>query len=125
MPGGGVETNDYVNTPKTNADCWYLAIENALRREIKEEVNLAIKKPNYLLDLAFIRPDGISVITFSFYAKWQSGQVKLRDKENINWQWVSYKQAKKYSLVPGLLGEIKMVDKIYRGADLSKVKYRP
>lgn len=125
VPGGGLETDDYVKTPKTNIDCWYLAVENALCREIKEEVNLTIKKPNYLLDLAFIRLDGIPVITFSFYAKWQSGQVKLQDKENIDWQWVSYKQAKKYSLVPGLLGEIEMIDKICKGVDPVKVKYRP
>ena len=23
VPGGGIEPSDYINTPKSNSDCWY------------------------------------------------------------------------------------------------------
>jgi 8-oxo-dGTP pyrophosphatase MutT (NUDIX family) len=46
VPGGGLEVDDYINTPKTTSDHWYFAIENSLRREIKEETNLEVGKLN-------------------------------------------------------------------------------
>ena len=36
VPGGGLETNDYINTPADEGGQWYGAIEVSLRREIKE-----------------------------------------------------------------------------------------
>src|SRR3989344_9642025 len=64
IPGGGLTTDDYTNTPPstTGAKQWYGALENSLRREIREEVNLEIGKPDLLTDLTFIRPDGIPVL---------------------------------------------------------------
>ena len=79
VPGGGLNVDDYINTPKTTPDAWYYAIENSLIREIKEEVGLEVEKPNYLLSLTFIRPDKIPVITLSYYCKWKSGEVKLNE----------------------------------------------
>ena len=111
VPGGGLETDDYINTPKTTKDHWYLAVENSLRREIKEEVNLEVGKIKYLLDIAFIMGDGTTAIILSFYCPYQSGQVKL-DEDSIDFAWVGYEEAKKYDLVEGLLEEIEMVDKI-------------
>ncbi len=43
VPGGGLEMVDYINTPKTTPDAWYGAVENSLKREIKEEVGIKIK----------------------------------------------------------------------------------
>jgi 8-oxo-dGTP pyrophosphatase MutT (NUDIX family) len=123
VPGGGLETNDYVNLPKTTHDHWYLAIEKSLRREIKEEVNLEVRRLNYLLDIAFIRPDKIPVVILSFWAFYKSGKIKL-DEDSIDYQWVTLKEAKKYDLVEGLYGEIEMVEKLLKGADKKKVKYR-
>ena len=114
VPGGGLETDDYINTPKTTKDAWYFAVEKSLRREIKEEVNLEVGKAKYLLDLVFIRPDNIPVVTLSFYCPYKSGKVKL-DEENIDFAWVTYQQAKKYDLIEGILEEIEMVDKILKG----------
>ncbi len=54
VPGGGMETDDYTDLPKTTSNHWYFAIEKSLRREIKEEVNLEVGKLKYLLDIAFI-----------------------------------------------------------------------
>ena len=111
VPGGGLEIDDYINTPKTTPDAWYFTIENSLKREIKEETELEVGKLKYLLDLTFIRPDNIPVVTLSYYCDWNLGEVKL-NKENINYKWVTYEEAKNYDLIEGILGEIEMVDKI-------------
>jgi len=123
VPGGGLEISDYINTPKTTPDAWYFAIENSLKREIKEEVGLEVGKLNYLLDLVFIRPDNVPVVTLSYYCGWKSGEVKLNKEENINYKWVTYEEAKNYDLIEGILEEIEMVDRILKGEDLSKVEF--
>jgi len=113
VPGGGLEVSDYINLPKTTHDHWYFAVEESLKREIKEEVNLEVGKLNYLCSITFIRPDGIPVLILSYYAPYKSGQVKLNE-ENINYAWVTFEEAKNYDLVEGLLEEIEMVDKILK-----------
>lgn len=122
VPGGGMEVDDYVNTPKTNSDFWYYAVENTLKREVKEEAGLEIGRIKYLLDLAYIRPDGMPSITLSFYCDWKGGEVKLND-ENIDYKWVTYEEAKSYEVVPGLLEEIEMVDKIMKGQNIDDIHY--
>jgi 8-oxo-dGTP diphosphatase len=124
VPGGGLETDDYINLkPSTAAGQWYFAVENSLRREIKEEVGLAVGKLNYLLDLTFVRPDGVPVVVLSYWCDYKSGKVKL-DEDSIDYKWVNLKEAKKYDLIDGIWEEIEMVDKILKGADYDKVKYR-
>ncbi len=113
VPGGGLSIDDYINLPKTTSDHWYFALENSLRREIKEEAGIEVGKINYLCDMTFIRPDNIPVIILSFYALYKSGDVKL-DEESINYAWATYVEAKKYDLVEGLINEIKMVDEIVK-----------
>jgi 8-oxo-dGTP pyrophosphatase MutT (NUDIX family) len=113
VPGGGLEMMDYVNLPKTTSDAWYYAVENSLLREIKEEVGLEVQKPKYLLDLIFIRRDGIPVVTLSYYCDWKSGEVKLNE-ENTDCKWVSVEEAKNYDLIEGIFDEIKMVDEILK-----------
>lgn len=122
VPGGGLEIDDYINTPKTTGDHWYFAVENSLRREIKEECNLETGKIKYLLDMAFIRPDNTPVVILSFYCPYKSGEVKL-DEDSIDFAWVSYEEAKKYDIVEGLLQEIEMVEKILNGEDENEVRY--
>lgn len=122
VPGGGLEIDDYIETqPSTNDNNWYYALETSLRREVKEEVNLEIGKTNYLLDLAFVRPDGIPVITLSFYADWKAGEVGL-DSENIEYVWISANEAKKYDLIAGIAEEIEMTDKILKGKNPETIK---
>ncbi|MBZ9578360.1 NUDIX domain-containing protein [Patescibacteria group bacterium] len=112
VPGGGLEVSDYINLPKTTSDHWYFAIENSLRREIKEETGLEVGELKYLCSMTFIRPDGIPTVILSFYCDWKSGLVKL-DEDNINYAWTAVEEAKNYDLVEGLLEEIKMVDRRY------------
>jgi len=119
VPGGGLEVDDYINTPKTSHDAWYFAIEESLKREIKEEVGLEVKDVRYLCDLIFIRPDGIPAVVLSFFCKWKSGEVKLND-ENIDYKWVTLEEAKNYDLISGILEEIEMTDKILKGKRFNK-----
>ncbi len=114
VPGGGLETDDYINLkPTTETGHWYNAIENALRREVEEEVNLKVGKLSYLLDIAFIRSDGIPVVILSYYGSYESGEVKL-DEDSVEYAWVTLEEAKEYDLIDGILGEIEMVDKKLR-----------
>ena len=78
--GGGLEMDDYINFPKTTSEHWYFAIEKSLRREIKEETGLEVDKLKYLLDLAFVRPDGMLVVILSYYTNWKSGEVELNEE---------------------------------------------
>jgi len=111
VPGGGLETDDYVNMPRNKAGQWYFAVKKSLRREVKEEVNLELKRLNYLLDLTFIRPDKTPVLVLSYWAFYKSGKIRL-DDDNIDYKWVVLEEAKKYDLIDGILEEIKMVDKM-------------
>lgn len=124
VPGGGLETDDYINTqPSTSAGQWYFAIEKSLRREIQEEAGVEVGKLKYLLDLTFIRPDGMPCIVLSFYGSYKSGEVKL-DEDSIEYVWANYEEAKNYDLIEGILEEIEMVDKILKGANEDGVEYK-
>ncbi len=115
IPGGGLSTDDYINDkPSTKgAKQWYGALEKSLRREIMEEVNLKIGKPEFLVDLTFIRPDGIPVLVLSYFAAYVSGKVKL-DEDATEYAWVNLKEAKKYDLIDGIWEEIRDVEKILK-----------
>ncbi|MDP3991176.1 MAG: NUDIX domain-containing protein [Candidatus Nealsonbacteria bacterium] len=119
LPGGGLTVEDYINTPKTTADAWYFSASKALKREVMEEAGIEVDKFNYLLDLTFIRSDGVPVITLSYYGDWKSGDVKINE-ESMDYKWVSAEEAKEYDLIEGLLEEIEIADRILRGEDPSK-----
>ena len=123
VPGGGLEIDDYVNTPANKSGVWYFALGKSLRREIQEEVGLEVGKISYLLDMTFIRPDNVPVVTLSFYAPYKSGEVKLEDNENIEFAWVSFEEAKNYDLIDGILEEIEMVEKLLRGEEVNTIKF--
>lgn len=110
VPGGGLSTDDYVGKAETYPGQWYGPIETALRREVQEEVNVEIGKTEYLLDLTFIRPDGIPVLVLSYYAPYISGEVKL-DEDAVEFKWVTLEEARSLDLIQGIFDEIEMVDK--------------
>lgn len=123
VPGGGLEIDDYVGTkPTTKNNIWYFALANSLKREITEEVGIVMGEIKYLLDLAFIRPDNIPVLTLSFYAPWKKGKVKLNE-ESIDFAWIAADETQKYDLIEGIATEIKMVDRILKGKDPRKIKF--
>ena len=115
VPGGGMNVDDYINTPVSTegSQQWYGALEKSLRREVKEEVNLEIEKPEFLVDLTFIRPDGIPVLCLSYFAKFVSGEVTL-DEDATEFAWVTLEQAKSYDLIEGIWDEIKDTEEILK-----------
>ena len=114
VPGGGLEVDDYINDkPTTPAGQWYGALEKTLRREVREEVNVEMEKPQYLMDLTFIRPDNIPVLVLSYYAKYKSGEVKL-DDDAVDYKWANLAEAKELDMIEGIWEEIELVDKILR-----------
>jgi len=113
VPGGTLEKTDYINLPKTTKDHWYFGLEKSLRGEIREEVNLEVGKVKYLLDIIFIRPDGVPVVILSWYCPYKSGKIKY-GKDTIDHAWVTVEEAKDYDLIDGILGEIEEVDKILK-----------
>lgn len=113
VPGGGIETEDYIHGEATYANSespqWYNAVETALRREIREEVALEVSDIKYLLDVAFIQPGGIPAIVLSFYCKYESGEVTL-DADATEFAWVKSSDVGNYELIQGIDHEIQMVD---------------
>ncbi len=117
VPGGGINTDDYMNTPPTNAaGQWYNVVEKTLRREILEEVNVEIEKPEYLLDLTFIRPDNVPVLILSYMCKYLSGDVTVDGDggDTIDFAWATLDELRNYDLIDGIFEEIEMVDKILK-----------
>lgn len=119
IPGGGLTVDDYVSEPHSEhgEHLWYGVLDRSLKREIKEETGLEIGKAELLIDLAFLRPDGIPVFCLSCYAPYAGGEVNIRldpEGDTIDYAWVTYEEAKAYDLIPGILDEIRQVDEILR-----------
>jgi len=110
VPGGKLETNDYVNLPKDTKDYWYNVLEQVLRREVKEEVGLAIKNIEYVTSLATIHADGAPSLVISCMADWEGGEVILQENETDRYVWVSLDEAKSYDLIDGIYDELRMAD---------------
>lgn len=119
IPGGGLTVDDYIHTPphSKGAPQWYGALQNAMKREIKEEVNLEIGKAELLTDLTFVIPDGTPVICFSYFAPYISGEVVL-DEDATEYAWVTAEEAKSYDLIDGIWGEINEIDQIFKARQL-------
>lgn len=115
VPGGKLETSDYINLPKDTKDYWYNVLEQVLRREVKEETGLAIKNIEYVTSLATIHADGAPSLVISCMADWGSGEVALQKEETDQFAWVSLEEAKKYELLDGIYDELCMTDARARG----------
>lgn len=105
VPGGKFQQSDYVTHPATGAGQWYHPIDRALRREIKEEVDLEVGTFSYVADISFIRPDNMHALILSFAAHHKSGEVKLCPALT-EFAWVTKEDAKKYDLIDGIYDEI-------------------
>lgn len=115
VPGGGLSVDDYINLPRTvvGDNQWYYSLTNGLIREVKEEVGLEVGKPEYLLDLTFIKGDGVPVLVLSYFAEYKGGDVVL-DEDATEFKWISVDEVDQYELIEGIDHEIKMVDEILK-----------
>lgn len=115
VPGGKLETSDYVNLPKDTKDYWYNVLEQVLRREVKEEVGLGIKNIEYVTSLATVHSDGAPSLVISCMADWEGGKVVLQENETDQFAWVSLEEAKGYELIDGIYDELQIADARRRG----------
>ena len=115
VPGGKLETNDYVNLPKETKDYWYNVLEKVLRREVKEEVGLEIENIEYVTSLATVHGDGNPSLVISCMADYVSGEVILQEGETDQCAWVTLDEAKSYDLIDGIYDELVMAENRRKG----------
>lgn len=115
VPGGKLETHDYIDMPKDSESCWYNIIEKVLRREVREETGLEVKNIDYITSMAIVHPDGAPSLIISCSADYASGEVKLKEDECDQFSWVGVEEAKKYDLLDGIWDELMMLEYRKRG----------
>lgn len=115
VPGGKLETYDYINLPKDTADYWYNVLEKVLRREVKEEVGLEISKIAYVTSLATVHGDGNPSLVISCLADYRAGEVMLKPDETDDFRWVTLEEAKEYPLIDGIYDELAMAENQRKG----------
>ena len=115
VPGGKLETDDYVKLPKDTKHYWYNVLEKVLRREVKEEVGININNIEYVTSLATVHADGSPSLVISCMADYVSGKIKLQEGETDDYAWVTLKEAKKYQLIDGIYDELVMAENRRKG----------
>ncbi len=115
VPGGKLETSDYLDLPKDTEHYWYNVLEQVLKREVMEEVGLEIENIEYVTSLATVHADGAPSLVISCLADYKSGEVTLQEEETDQFAWVTTQEAKDYELIDGILDELKMTDAQIRG----------
>ena len=115
VPGGRLETSDYIHLPKETEHYWYNVLEKVLRREVKEEVGLEIDNIDYVTSLATVHQDGAPSLVISCMADYMGGEVTLQEEETDQHAWVSLEEAKGYDLIDGIYDELAMADAKRRG----------
>lgn len=116
VPGGKLETSDYLNLPKDTEYYWYNVLEKVLRREVKEEVGIDINNIEYVTSLATVHSDGAPSLVISCMADYVSGDIKMQEGETDDYKWVSVEEAKNYKLIDGIYDEIVMADDLRKGS---------
>ncbi len=118
VPGGKMETNDYLKLPKDTEFYWYNVLERTLKREVEEEVGLEIDNIEYLTSLARVHEDSNPSLVISCLADYVSGKINLDPEENDQFAWVTLKEAKAYDLLDGIYDELVMAEKKQKGQKL-------
>ena len=115
VPGGKLETNDYLKLPKDTEHYWYNVLEQTLKREVKEEVGIEIQNVRYVTSLATVHADGSPSLVISCLADYASGEVTLQQEESDQYSWVSLEEAKNIKLIDGIYDELVMADNQLQG----------
>ena len=111
VPGGKLETKDYLKLPKDTEHYWYNVLEKTLKREVKEEVGIEISNIEYLTSLATVHKDSNPSLVISCIADYVSGKIKLDPEETDDFAWVTRSEVQKYKLIDGIYDELVMAEK--------------
>ena len=115
VPGGKMETSDYLKLPKDTEHYWYNVLERTLRREVKEEVGIEISNIEYVTSLATVHADRNPSLVISCMADYVSGDIVLQKEELDEHVWVDLEEAAKYNLIDGIYDELVMTDRKRKG----------
>lgn len=114
VPGGKLVRHEYEPLPRTkNTDAWYDIVAHTLKKEIMEEAGLEVEDVRYLTDMTFIRPDNIPVLVLSYFCRHKAGEV-VCGKDIADYVWITPDEGQNYQTIPGILDEIRQVDKIFK-----------
>lgn len=115
VPGGKMETSDYLQLQKDTKHYWYNVLERTLRREVKEEVGIDINNIVYVTSLATVHADKNPSLVISCMADYVSGEVKLQEGETDAFEWANLEEAKNYELLDGIYDELVMAENMRKG----------
>ncbi|MEK7480657.1 MAG: NUDIX domain-containing protein [Patescibacteria group bacterium] len=115
VPGGKMETSDYLQLPKDTEHYWYNVLERTLRREVKEEVGIDIDHIEYVTSLAMVHADGSPSLVISCMADYTGGEIALQKDESDDYAWVSLEEARQYQLIDGIYDELVMAENQRKG----------
>lgn len=120
VPGGKLQTSDYLQLPKDTADYWYNVLEQTLKREVKEEVNLEIGNVQYVTSLATVHEGKNPSLVISCMGDYISGEIMLQLEETDEYAWVSLEEAKSYDLIDGIYDELSMAESRRQGKGMGE-----
>lgn len=100
LPGGKVELFTKENDINV--------LEKTLAKEIKEEVDLEIKSPQYIKSSSFVRVDNASVISILFLCSYKAGRAKPLE-DSIDIAWIKPDQINQYDCATGVAHAISIV----------------
>lgn len=109
VPGGKLETQEYMSRPKDTTHHWYNVFEDVARREVREEIGIEIKDLQYLTSMVYVRPDGVPCVIVSLFAEYAGSEVRLCSALTEA-RWVSFEELKGVELIDGLYEEFVMLD---------------
>ncbi len=124
VPGGKLETTDYLNLPKDTEFYWYNVLERTLKREVAEETGIDIEDIGYVTSLATIHEDGSPSIVISCMADFRAGKVRLNKEENDAFAWVSLEKAQRYKLIDGIYDELVLAENKRKGKKVEWKRFK-
>jgi len=118
-PGGKLEWADMDMAKPTRINGEVIDFENAvedlLKREVKEEANIEIEDQLvYLNSVAFVRPDETPVVLVKFAAKYKGGEVVPEKGAFTDFAWVDSQEVKKYNCIDGIFKEIEQAIGLFK-----------